>query len=94
MPLCLVVHDLAQPGAEVLEAAVWELSESHWMVGTSMAVATGVSPEYLADHLRRALRRAGLDGMLLAVGLTGDMALDGLPGEGRRWMQEQAQPQN
>jgi hypothetical protein len=88
MALCLVVHDLPPAGTEALEAAVWELSESHWVLGTSLLVATGVSPRYLTNHLQRALDQAGVDGTLLATRLSDDFTLEGAQEGGRDWVRE------
>ena len=91
MSLCLVLHDLPSGGAEVLESAIWEVSESHWLhTGDALLVATEVSVPYLASHLRGALRRSGMAGSLMVLRVGPDVVSDGLSESARSWVQEQA----
>ncbi|MBB5694011.1 hypothetical protein [Muricoccus pecuniae] len=88
MPLCLVLHDLPPGGTEVLEAAVWELSESHSMFGCGMLVDTSVSAGYLLSHLRGALIRAGLAGRLIIAPATSQLRSWGVEPEVEAWIAE------
>ena len=92
MPLLLVIHDLTPEGAEAVEASLWDLSESHWVLPGGMLVATGVSPGYLLSHLRRAVSRAGAEGALIVSEATGALHLDGLTAEARDWIEENLEP--
>lgn len=85
MPLLLVAHDQAPDGAATLEDAVWQLAESHLTFPGSLLVESAVSPRYLVDHLRGAMRRAGLEGALLVTMLE-DPTLDGLSPEAEDWI--------
>lgn len=87
MPLLIALHDGDGGASETLEEAVWQLSESHWSFGTGLMVVTEVSPAYLAQHLSEALDRAGLRASLLVTPLGPDACLEGLPEEGRAWLQ-------
>ncbi len=93
MTLLLVVHDQGPAITEALEGAVWELSESHWLLGSSLIVSTSVSAAYLSRHLRQALDRAALSAGVLVTTLAAETALDGLPEEGRAWLERTLPPQ-
>ena len=86
MPLNLILHDLPPEGIEAMEAAVWELSESHWTLAGGMLVATGVSPSYLLTHLRRALLRAGIEGAILVTRCDGALHMAGVDDAARAWV--------
>jgi hypothetical protein len=86
MALSLVLYELPPAGVEAMQAATWELSESHWMLGGGMLVATSVSPSYLLSHLRQAVRRAGADGMLLVTRVTTSLEMDGVDDAIRGWI--------
>lgn len=93
MSLCLVLHDLPPGGSEVLEAAIWEVSESHWLpTADALLVATEVSLGYLASHLRQALRRHGLEGPIVVLRTGSEVVSDGLPASAAAWLQEQSAP--
>ncbi len=87
MPLCLEVHELAPGGAEALEAAVWEVSESHCILAGTMLVDTSVSPAYLLSHLRRALEREDLSGSLLVAEVGDGLHSAGLDPAIQEWLQ-------
>lgn len=86
MTLCLVLHELPEGGPEAIEAAIWELSESHCMLKGGMLVDTSVSPRYLLSHLRGALTRAGLEGKLLVTHVTEDVHLWGMDPDVESWV--------
>ena len=91
MSLCLVLHDLPAGGTEILEAAIWEVSESHWLpTPDALLVATEVSVGYLASHLRQALRRHGLEGPMVVLRTGPEMVADGLPDRAAAWLHEQS----
>ncbi|WP_135465851.1 hypothetical protein [Crenalkalicoccus roseus] len=95
MPLCLVLHELDPPSPEAEQVffhAVFEIAPEHWrLTEGATLVATGVSPGYLLDHLRRAMRHARLSLRLLLVTPVGnDLAAHGLPPEGESWIREAA----
>ena len=87
MSLLITLHDGDRAVSDVLEDSIWQLSESHWALGTGLMVVTGVSPNYLSVHLSRALERAGLRAWLMVMHLDPEACLDGLPAEGRAWLQ-------
>ncbi|UFN51104.1 hypothetical protein LPC08_11090 [Roseomonas sp. OT10] len=90
----MVLFDLPEGGAEAIEAAVWELSESHWMpMAHAMFVSCSVSASYLSSHLNAALRRAGLEGPTLVARVDSPVANAAVPPEAIRWLQEQATPE-
>ncbi|MBP0494775.1 hypothetical protein [Roseomonas indoligenes] len=86
MTLCLVLHELPEGGPETLEAAVWELSESHMMLGGGMLVETSVSARYLLAHLDRALRRATQQGSLVVTEVTDELYAAGLGPDAADWV--------
>ncbi|WP_338662836.1 hypothetical protein VQH23_22165 [Pararoseomonas sp. SCSIO 73927] len=86
MTLCLVLHELPEGGPEALEAAVWELSESHMMLGGGMLVETSVSARYLLTHLDGALLRAGLEGRLLVSEVVDGVHSTGLGPDAEAWV--------
>ena len=88
MTLCLVLHELPEGGPEALEAAVWELSESHMMLGGGMLVETSVSARYLLRHLSRALARDGLEGRLLVSEVTEELHSAGLGPDAEGWIRD------
>jgi len=91
MPLCLVLHDLPSGGAEVLEAAIWEVSESHWVVAANtLFVSSDVSVNYLSDHLRGALRRSGMQGWIMVLQAASDVVSAGLGEDAQAWLREQS----
>ncbi|MXP61951.1 hypothetical protein E0493_01125 [Roseomonas sp. M0104] len=81
----LVAHDQAPDGAAALEDAVWQLAESHLVLPGSLVVESPVSPKYLLEHLRGALRRMGRDGALLIVPLT-TASWAGLSTDAEEWI--------
>lgn len=85
MPLLLVAHDQSPDGALALEDAVWQLAESHLTLPGSLLVESAVSARYLVEHLRGAMRRAGLDGALLVTPVT-TANWDGLSAEAGEWL--------
>lgn len=85
MPLLLIAHDQAADGALALEDAVWQLAESHLTLPGSILVETAVSPRYLVEHLRGAMRRGGLEGSLLITPVTAP-AWDGFSAEAEEWI--------
>ena len=88
MTLCMVLHELPEGGAEALEAAVWELSESHMVLGSGMLVDTSISAAYLLSHLRRTLRRAELEGPLLVSEVQDTLHMVGLDPAAEDWVRE------
>ena len=90
MPLCLVLHDLPSAGIEAVQAALWEVSDSHWSpTSGSFAVSTGVSVPYLCSHLERALGRAGVDGAIMVIEAGAHAAACGVPENGMAWIRDQ-----
>jgi hypothetical protein len=94
MPQCLLVlhalEGLAPPARKSFFDSIFEAAPEHWPLhpGATL-VATGLSPAYLRDHLRRALDRAGAPEVLLLVSpLSADPAWAGLPPEGEAWLRE------
>ncbi|HWL83634.1 MAG TPA: hypothetical protein VNR89_21990 [Roseomonas sp.] len=85
MPLLLVAHDQAPDGTAALEDAVWQLAESHLVLSGSLIVESPVSPKYLLEHLRGALRRGGRSGALLVTPLTA-ASWDGLSADAEEWI--------
>ncbi|MCR0982474.1 hypothetical protein [Roseomonas populi] len=86
MTLCLVLHELPEGGAETLEAAIWELSESHFTLTGGMLVETSVSAGYLLSHLNMALRRAALEGPLLVSEVQDALHMSGLGPAVKDWV--------
>ncbi len=94
MSLCLVLHDLPPGGSEILEAAIWEVSDSHWLpTADALLVSTGVSVGYLASHLRQALRRHGVEGSIVVLRTDSEVVSDGLPASAAAWLREQSAPE-
>ncbi len=89
MPLCFVMHDLPPAGVEALQAALWEVAESHWNPTPGcFAVATGLSVGYLGSHLAGAMRRAGAEGPMLVVEAGGAVSTRNLSEAGASWLRE------
>ncbi|MFH5925776.1 hypothetical protein [Roseomonas xinghualingensis] len=86
MALCVVLHDLPPAGMDAMQAAVWEVSESHWMLSGGMLVATSVSPSYLLSHLRQAVRRIGLEGTLIVNRVTTEPEMAWVDDAARSWV--------
>lgn len=93
-PQCLLVlHDLEGLTAEVRKSffdSIYEIAPEHWPVQAGATlVATGTSPTYLRDHLRRALDRAAAPAVpLLVTRIGADPAWLALPEEGAAWLRE------
>ena len=92
MALCVVVHDLPAAGVDAMQAAVWEVSESHWMLAGGMLVATSVSPSYLLSHLRQAVRRMELEGTLIVTRVTAELETAGVDDAARAWIASHLEP--
>jgi len=94
MPQCLLVlHALEELTPEARKAffdSIYEISPEHWPVNPGATlVATGISPSYLLDHLRRTLNRAKAPSVALVVARLGaDPAFLGLQPEGEAWLKE------
>ncbi|HEY8613345.1 MAG TPA: hypothetical protein VIL69_18935 [Roseomonas sp.] len=86
MTLCLVLHELPAGGVEVMEASIWELSESHCMLGGGMLVDTSVSPGYLLSHIHGALTRAGMEGKLVVSQAAAELHMSGLEPDVAAWI--------
>ncbi|APT57262.1 hypothetical protein RQ831_10800 [Roseomonas gilardii] len=90
MSLILVLYDLPQGATEVLEQAIWEVSESHWVANANaLFVSSDMSVSYLSQHLRGALRRNGIAGPILVMRMAEDIATDGLPPDAASWLRQQ-----
>jgi hypothetical protein len=101
MKLVLLLHRADRGAAEAaarraaIEAAIWEVAESHWAVSEEAVVlACDLSADYLLRHFRRALAEAGLDGTgwLLLAPLRGPPRGHGLPRDIAAWLRE-AEPE-
>jgi hypothetical protein len=94
MPQCLLVlHALEGLGPAARKAffdAIFEASPAHWPIHASATlVATGLSPAYLRDHLRRALdAESAPEVQLLVCPIAGNPAWAGLPPEGEAWLRD------
>ena len=91
MPLCLVLHDLPAGGTEVLEAAIWEVSESHWTpMANALLVSSDLSVDYISSHRTRALRREHVNGTVLAMRADSREVAEGVAPEAVSWLHERA----
>jgi hypothetical protein len=92
VPLALVIHDLpaGSDPAKAMFDAIYEIAPEHWPISDgALLAATGVSPAYLRDHLRRALKAGGYQAGIMLVTRLGDKAAwSGLPPEGEAWLRE------
>jgi hypothetical protein len=93
MSVCLVLHDLAGVPAAAEKAffeAIFEIAAEHWRVTPgAVLVGSGISPNYLRDHLLRALAaQDAVPALLLVARLADDLAWTGLPAEGEAWLRE------
>jgi hypothetical protein len=105
MTLSLVIHrpepaDAAPAGPEAggvvamraaLRDAVWEVADAHWAVGDdAILVSTDLSPDYLVQHFRRALRRRGFGetGLLLVTSIGPKAAWAGLTPDAEAWLHD------
>ena len=93
MSLLLVLHELAaapEPASKAFYEAIFEIAPEHWPI-TPQAVllTTDVSPNYLRDHLLRALKQHGGEaGQLLITRCAGDSAWHRLSAEGESWLKD------
>ena len=105
MTLSLVIHrpepaDAAPAGPDAgglpamrtaLRDAVWEVADAHWALGDdAILVSTDLSPDYLVQHFRRALRRRGFaeTGLLLVTAVGPKAAWAGLTPEAEAWLHD------
>jgi len=70
---------------------VWEVADAHWAVGDdAILVSTDLSPDYLVQHFRRALRRRGFGetGLLLVTSIGPKAAWAGLTPDAEAWLHD------